>query len=138
MTTITSRRKNYPAYAVLNPMEADCPFSFSGLSGAGVAFYLLMGLRMRLREQGEQPVPDLRLYLDLVCLGTVADLVPLIEENRVLVTHGLRQIATSQRPGIRALRAVSGDGRCDGELYRISSRTTHQCRRAAGRGAQGG
>ena len=70
-----------PAYAVLNPMEADCPFSFSGLSGAGVAFYLLMGLRMRLREQGEQPVPDLRLYLDLVCLGTVADLVPLIEEK---------------------------------------------------------
>ena len=99
-----------PAYAVLNPMEAGCPFSFSGLSGAGVAFYLLMGLRMRLREQGERPVPDLRLYLDLVCLGTVADLVPLIEENRVLVTHGLRQIAHSQRPGIRALRAVSGDG----------------------------
>ena len=98
-----------PAYAVLNPMEAGCPFSFSGLSGAGVTFYLLMGLRMRLREQGEQPVPDLRRYLDLVCLGTVADLVPLIEENRVLVTHGLRQIATSQRPGIRALRAVSGD-----------------------------
>ena len=98
-----------PAYAVLNPMEAGCPFSFSGLSGAGVAFYLLMGLRMQLREQGEQPVPDLRLYLDLVCLGTVADLVPLTEENRVLVTHGLRQIAHSQRPGIRALRAVSGD-----------------------------
>ncbi len=97
-----------PAYAVLNPMEAGCPFSFSGLSGAGVAFYLLMGLRMRLREQGEQPVPDLRRYLDLVCLGTVADLVPLIEENRVLVTHGLRHIANSQRPGIRALRAVSG------------------------------
>ncbi len=98
-----------PAYAVLNPMEADCPFSFSGLSGAGVAFYLLMGLRMRLREQGQHPVPDLRLYLDLVCLGTVADLVPLVEENRVLVTHGLRQIENSQRPGIRALRAVSGD-----------------------------
>ena len=74
-----------------------------------MAFYLLMGLRMRLREQGEPTVPDLRLYLDLVCLGTVADLVPLIEENRVLVTHGLRQIENSQRPGIRALRAVSGD-----------------------------
>ncbi len=98
-----------PAYAVLNPMEAGCPFSFSGLSGAGVVFYLLMGLRLRLREQGEPPVPDLRRYLDLVCLGTVADLVPLIEENRVLVTHGLRQIANSQRPGIRALRTVSGD-----------------------------
>ncbi len=98
-----------PAYAVLNPLEKDCPFSFSGLSGAGVVFYLLMGIRMRLRERGIQPVPDLRRYLDLVCLGTVADLVPLVEENRVLVTHGLKQIENSQRPGICALKAVSGD-----------------------------
>ncbi|MBI3248504.1 MAG: single-stranded-DNA-specific exonuclease RecJ [Deltaproteobacteria bacterium] len=98
-----------PAYAVLNPMEKACPFSFSGLSGAGVVFYLLMGLRMRLREQGQEQVPDLRRYLDLVTLGTVADLVPLVEENRVLVTHGLKEIERSQRPGIRALKEVSGD-----------------------------
>jgi len=98
-----------PAYAVLNPMEKECAFSFTGLSGAGVVFYLLMGLRMRLREQGEEQVPDLRRYLDLVTLGTVADLVPLVEENRVLVTYGLREIARSQRPGIRALKEVSGD-----------------------------
>jgi len=98
-----------PAYAVLNPMEKECAFSFTGLSGAGVVFYLLMGLRMRLREQGEAQVPDLRRYLDLVTLGTVADLVPLVEENRVLVTHGLREIERSQRPGIRALKEVSGD-----------------------------
>jgi len=96
-----------PAYAVLNPMEKDCAFSFTGLSGAGVAFYLLMGLRMRLREQGG-PIPDLRRYLDLVTLGTVADLVPLIEENRVLVTHGLKEIDRAQRIGIRALKEVSG------------------------------
>jgi len=74
-----------------------------------VVFYLLMGLRMRLREQGEEQVPDLRRYLDLVTLGTVADLVPLVEENRVLVTHGLKEIERSQRPGIRALKEVSGD-----------------------------
>ena len=98
-----------PAYAVLNPMEKECAFSFTGLSGAGVVFYLLMGLRMRLREQGEEQVPDLRRYLDLVTLGTVADLVPLVEENRVLVTHGLKEIERSQRPGIRALKEVSGD-----------------------------
>ena len=98
-----------PAYAVLNPMEQECAFSFTGLSGAGVVFYLLMGLRMRLREQGEEQVPDLRRYLDLVTLGTVADLVPLVEENRVLVTYGLREIERSQRPGIRALKEVSGD-----------------------------
>lgn len=97
-----------PAYAVLNPMEKACPFSFSGLSGAGVAFYLLMGLRMRMREQGREQVPDLRRYLDLVTLGTVADLVPLVEENRVLVTHGLKEIERSQRPGIVALKEVSG------------------------------
>ncbi len=98
-----------PAYAVLNPMEKACPFSFSGLSGAGVVFYLLMGLRMRLREQGQEQVPDLRRYLDLVALGTVADLVPLVEENRVLVTHGLKEIGRSQRPGIVALKEVSGE-----------------------------
>ena len=96
-----------PAYAVLNPMEKDCAFSFTGLSGAGVVFYLLMGLRMRLREQGG-PVPDLRRYLDLVTLGTVADLVPLIEENRVLVTHGLKEIDRGLRVGLRALKDVSG------------------------------
>ncbi len=99
-----------PAYAVLNPMEKACPFSFSGLSGAGVVFYLLMGLRMRLREHGYLPIPDLRRYLDLTTLGTVADLVPLVEENRVLVTQGLKEIARSERPGIRALKEVSGDG----------------------------
>lgn len=98
-----------PAYAVLNPMEPGCAFSFTGLSGAGVVFYLLMGLRMRLREQGQEPFPDLRHYLDLVTLGTVADLVPLVEENRVLVTHGLREIARGQRPGVCALKEVSGD-----------------------------
>ena len=89
-------------------MEKDCAFSFTGLSGAGVVFYLLMGLRMRLREQGMDPVPDLRRYLDLVTLGTVADLVPLVEENRVLVTHGLKAIDRGQRLGIRALKEVSG------------------------------
>lgn len=98
-----------PAYAVLNPMEKDCAFSFTGLSGAGVVFYLLMGLRMRLREQGMDPVPDLRRYLDLVTLGTVADLVPLVEENRVLVTHGLKEINRGHRLGIRALKEVSGE-----------------------------
>lgn len=98
-----------PAYAVLNPMEPACPFSFSGLSGAGVVFYLLMGLRMRMREQGHTQVPDLRRYLDLVTLGTVADLVPLVEENRVMVSYGLKEIERSQRVGVRALKEVSGE-----------------------------
>jgi single-stranded-DNA-specific exonuclease len=97
-----------PALAVLNPLEKGCAFSFAGLSGAGVAFYLLMGLRMRLREKGVQPLPDLRRYLDLVTLGTVADMVPLVEDNRTLVTYGLKEIDRTKRPGMVALKEVSG------------------------------
>ena len=97
-----------PAFAVLNPMERDCAFSFTGLSAAGVAFYLLMGLRARLRETGVEPLPDLRRYLDLVAMGTVADMVPLVEENRVLVRYGLGEIDRTSRPGVLALKEVSG------------------------------
>jgi single-stranded-DNA-specific exonuclease len=96
-----------PAMAVLNPVVSDAGFPFSGLSAAGVVFYLLMGTRMLLRETG-CAVPDLRRYLDLVALGTVADLVPLLEENRVLVKYGLREIAQNRRPGLQALLEVGG------------------------------
>lgn len=98
------------AHAVINPIEPDAGFPFTGLCGAGVAFYLALGVRMRLRENGAA-VPDLRRYLDLVALGTIADLVPLVDENRVLVKHGLRELAASERPGIAALKRVSGLGR---------------------------
>jgi single-stranded-DNA-specific exonuclease len=98
------------ATAVLNPIEADAGFPFSGLCGAGVAFYLALGTRMRLRETCGAEVPDLRRELDLVALGTIADLVPIVEENRVLVKYGLRELTTSDRPGVIALKAVSGVG----------------------------
>jgi single-stranded-DNA-specific exonuclease len=96
-----------PATAVLNPIEPDAGFPFRGLCGAGVAFYLALGTRMLLRETGAEG-PDLRRYLDLVTLGTIADIVPIVEENRVLVKHGLREIQQTARPGMVALRAVSG------------------------------
>jgi single-stranded-DNA-specific exonuclease len=96
-----------PAMAVLNPLRADCAFPFKGLSGAGVVFYLLMGLRMELRARGHGPLPDLRPYLDLVALGTVADVVPLREENRVLVAHGLRMLDRTTRPGLQALKEAA-------------------------------
>ena len=99
-----------PAHAVLNPIERDAGFPFGGLCGAGVAFYLAMGVRMRLREVGSARVPDLRRLLDLVALGTIADLVPVVEENRVLVKYGLRELGRSERPGVKALKAVSGVG----------------------------
>ncbi len=97
-----------PAHAVLNPIEVDAGFPFRGLCGAGVAFYLALGVRARLRESGQSMLPDLRRYLDLVTLGTIADIVPLVEENRVLVKHGLRELMQTQRPGLVALKAVSG------------------------------
>jgi single-stranded-DNA-specific exonuclease len=96
-----------PAHAVLNPVVANGGFPFAGLCAAGVVFYLLMGTRMLIRETGAA-VPDLKPYLDLVALGTVADLVPLVEENRVLVKYGLREIARASRPGVRALLDVGG------------------------------
>ena len=96
-----------PALAILNPVVSDAGFPFRGLCAAGVVFYLLMGTRMRLRESGSA-IPDLRRYLDLVALGTVADLVPLMEENRVFVKQGLKEIARTDRPGIRALLKVAG------------------------------
>jgi single-stranded-DNA-specific exonuclease len=97
-----------PAHAVLNPIEPDAGFPFQGLCGAGVAFYLAMGVRMHLREAGFADLPDLRRYLGLVTLGTIADIVPLLEENRVLVKHGLQELARSTSPGVQALKAVSG------------------------------
>jgi single-stranded-DNA-specific exonuclease len=97
-----------PAHAVLNPIEPDAGFPFSGLCGAGVAFYLALGVRLRLREAGHTDLPDLRRYLDLVTLGTIADIVPLVEENRVLVKYGLRELTQTGSPGLVALKAVSG------------------------------
>jgi single-stranded-DNA-specific exonuclease len=97
-----------PACAVLNPIEPDAGFPFSGLCGAGVAFYFAMGVRLRLREAGQTNLPDLRRYLDLVTLGTIADIVPLIEENRVLVKYGLRELTQTGSPGLVALKTVSG------------------------------
>jgi single-stranded-DNA-specific exonuclease len=96
-----------PALALLNPLQAGCEFPFKGLSGAGVVFYLLMGLRAELRARGHERLPDLRPYLDLVALGTVADVVPLREENRVLVSHGLKALDRTVRPGLVALKEAA-------------------------------
>lgn len=99
-----------PAHAVLNPKRPDCPFPFKDLAGVGVAFNLLMALRARLREEPwyTGPVPNLKRYLDLVSIGTVADVVPLVDENRVFVAFGLRELERTERPGLRALKEVSG------------------------------
>ena len=76
-----------PAYAVLNPMEKESRFLFYRTVGVELSFTCLDAVSACTCAKGETEVPDLREYLDLVCLGTVADLVPLVEENRVLVTY---------------------------------------------------
>lgn len=102
-----------PALAVLNHNRPDCPFNGTDISGAGVAFYLAAALRAHLREKGkleDDKVPNLKSYLDLVALGTVADVVPITGLNRVLVHFGLDQINKNLRPGIVQLKRVSGLG----------------------------
>lgn len=101
------------AAAIVNPNQPGCPFPSKHLAGVGVVFYLLAALRARLREIGwfgaERPAPKLATLLDLVALGTVADVVTLDRNNRILVEQGLRRLRAGQgRPGIRALLQVAG------------------------------
>lgn len=92
------------ALAVLDPKRADCGYPFKELAGVGVALKLIQGLF----EQAGLVQQDWENYIDLVCLGTVADIVPLQGENRILVKHGLPQISSGKRPGLQALIKVSG------------------------------
>ncbi len=99
------------AVAVINPHRKDCPFPDKGLCAAGLAFYLVIGLRAKLRDAGWfQPAaaPDIRHYLDIVTLGTIADMVPLKGVNRTLIKRGLAELANSARPGVVALKQVAG------------------------------
>jgi len=99
-----------PALAVINPKRHDCNAGLQNLAGVGVAFFLLICLRTRLREIGywdARPEPNLKEYCDLVALGTVADMVPLIKENRILSKTGLDLIKAGHRPGLTALLEAS-------------------------------
>jgi single-stranded-DNA-specific exonuclease len=99
------------AHAVIDPIQEGCDYPFKGLAACGVTFMLLVALRMRLRKQGffeGRTEPDLKDWLELAAIGTVADLVPLRELNRTLVHHGLAQIRHTRRPGVEALCAVAG------------------------------
>ncbi len=102
------------ADAIVNPNQPGCKFLSKSAAGVGVIFYVMSGLRAKLREIAwfqEQGIPELNMasYLDLLALGTVADLVPLDMNNRILVEQGLRRIRAGQcRPGIKALLAQAG------------------------------
>jgi single-stranded-DNA-specific exonuclease len=98
------------AVAVINPHREDCAGS-KHLCAAGVVFNVCMALRRALREAGTfntRPEPNLRGMLDLVALATVADVMPLIEENRLFVQQGLQVMKESRRFGFKALLDVAG------------------------------
>ena len=106
------------ADAIVNPNQLGCPFPGKSMAGVGVAFYLMLAVRARLREidwfNENRPEPNMGTLLDLVALGTVADVVPLDENNRVLVEQGLQRIRKGKCcDGIKALLKVAGkDYRC--------------------------
>lgn len=103
----------HPALALVNPYRADSTFPFRGMASVGLAFYVAAAVRTELRERGyfrARPEPDVRELLDLVALGTIADLVPLTAENRILTALGLRRLQARARPGLAALLEVAGVG----------------------------
>jgi single-stranded-DNA-specific exonuclease len=95
--------------AVLNPHQPGCPYPAKELSGVGVAFKLVTALRSRLRREAgwASRLPNLRRHLDLVALGTLADIAPLMDENRVLVRYGLQELTRSEKIGVQALKQVA-------------------------------
>ncbi len=100
-------KKTLPgAEAVVNPHRRDSEYPFADLAGAGVVFKLGQGIARQLGHEKE----FLRAYLDLAVLGTVADVMPLVDENRVITKFGLEQLAVTKKAGLRALMEVSQVG----------------------------
>jgi len=99
--------ENLPeANAILNPNQPDCSYPFKGLCGGAVVFKLIQAVS-QLLELDDDLVHQ---YIDLITLGTAADIVPLTDENRIIVKHGLKSLSKTKRPGLRALLEVSGLG----------------------------
>ena len=101
------------AEAIVNPNQEGCGFSSKAIAGVGVIFYVMLAFRGHLRESGwfeqhDRAEPNMAELLDLVALGTIADVVPLDYNNRIMVAEGLRRIRAGRaRPGIAALLQVA-------------------------------
>ena len=109
--TVPAAGAAHPAASLVNPFRADSTFPFRGMASVGLAFYVAASVRTELRDRRwfqSRPEPDVRELLDLVALGTIADLVPLSAENRILAALGLRRLHSRARPGIAALLAAAG------------------------------
>ena len=115
-------------WAVVDPKRPDCPYPFKGLAGVGVAFNLVVALRAALRDKGlfrRFPEPNLKEFLDIVTIGTIGDLVPLLSENRIFAYTGLRLIPRSRWPGVTALLSecsVKGELGVDEVAFRMVPR----------------
>ena len=98
------------ALAVLNPHQPGCGYPNKHLCGVGLVFKLLTALRASMRQVRmlRERLPNLKRHLDLVALGTIADVTPIRGENRVIVHHGLQELTQTLKPGLQALRQVSG------------------------------
>ena len=100
------------ADCIVNPNQPGCAFASKSIAGVGVMFYVMLALRAELRARGwfgDRPEPNLSQLLDFVALGTVADVVPLDHNNRLLVSQGLRRMRSGRaNPGIRALFSAAG------------------------------
>lgn len=93
-----------PADVFVNPHQAGCGFADRTACAAGLAWYLALGIRSALGLTGI----DVKRYLDLACLGTICDMVPLVGMNRVIAKRGLELLSDTKRPGLRALRNIIG------------------------------
>ena len=96
------------ALALVNPNRADCEYPFKGLAAVGVAFKVVQALAQDLISDGAERRRYLNSLLDLVALGTVADVAPMIEENRLLTRRGMQVLEQTDRAGLKALKAVAG------------------------------
>ena len=99
-----------PALAVVNPKRGGAAYPFGDLAGVGVALLLALGVRAELRSEGwfaKHKEPNLKSYLDLVALGTAADVVPILGENRILMRQGLKVLEETRRPGLVALKEAT-------------------------------
>lgn len=93
------------AAAILNPKRPDCEYPFDSLAGVGVAFKLILALAM---ENGMNTKDVFAKYVDIATLGTIADVVPLVGENRIIADKGLKVLQNPRRTGLRAIMEVAG------------------------------
>lgn len=93
------------AYAVINPKQPDCNYPFKNLAGVGVVFKLILAMAL---EFGYRAKDYFDKYIDIVAIGTVADVVPLIDENRIFVANGIKKLMNTSNEGLKALFFTSG------------------------------